>query len=227
MDKVRIALMGSFDGEGRVCILPEYLNALWAQGAVGVLLPYRTDREYLSWAKDYFDGFMFCGGDDIDPKLYGEENRASKNICSLRDGFELAMFDEIINAGKPILAICRGLQVLNVYLGGTLYQHIDNHSQSLPKNVREQKTLINKGSLLHKIVGENEILTNSFHHQNIKTLGRDLVADAESTDGYIEAAHLAGHRFCLGVQWHPEAYFAEDKTAANIFAAFVDACKQS
>ncbi len=225
MDKVRIALMGSFDGEGRVCILPEYLRALWAWGAVGVLLPYRTDKEYLSWVKEYFHGFMFCGGDDIDPKLYGEENKASKNICSLRDDFEMALFDEIIDSGKPILAICRGIQILNVYLGGTLHQHIDNHSQSTPKNARGQKTLINKGSLLHKIVGEDEILTNSFHHQSIKELGRDLVADAESADGYIEAAHLAGHRFCLGVQWHPEAYFTEDNSAAAIFSAFVEACK--
>ena len=181
MDRVQIALMGSFDQEGRVCIMPAYLNALWAAGAIGTLLPYRTDKEFLHEVAQGFDGFMFCCGDDIDPKLYGEENKGdSKNICSSRDSFELAVFDEILKSGKPILAICRGLQILNVYLGGTLYQHIDGHSQAAPTNLRKQKTLVNKGSLLAKIIETNEILTNSFHHQNVKTLGRGLAADAES-----------------------------------------------
>ena len=226
MERVQIALMGSFDGEGRVCIMPAYLNALWASGAVGTLLPYRTDDNFLREVAEKFDGFMFCGGDDIDPKLYGEENRGeSKNTCSIRDEFEIAVFSEILKSGKPILAICRGLQILNVYLGGTLYQHIDNHSQTSPKNIREQKTVIYKGSLLEELIGANEILTNSFHHQNVKVLGRGLIADAESHDGYIEAAHLEGHRFCLGVQWHPEAYFDEDESSSKIFSAFVNACK--
>ena len=226
MDRVQIALMGSFDSEGRVCIMPEYLNALWAAGAVGTLLPYRTDKEFLREVSDKFDGFMFCGGDDIDPELYGEENKGdSKNICSIRDNFEMAVFDKIFSSGKPILAICRGLQILNVYLGGTLYQHIDNHSQAAPKNVREQTTLVYKGSLLERIVGSNEILTNSFHHQNIKKLGNGLVADAKSHDGYIEAAHVEGHKFCLGVQWHPEAYFGEDESSSKIFSEFIKACK--
>ena len=225
MDKVKIALMGSYDEEGRNCILPAYINALWAQGAVGVLLPYRTDEEYLSWVSRYFDGFMFCGGDDIDPALYHEENIASKNICSLRDSFEIAVFNKILPTGKPVLAICRGIQILNVYLGGTLHQHIDGHSQSERKNMREQKTLIKSGSCLEKIVGRGEIMTNSFHHQNIKALGRGLFPDAESYDGYIEAAHLDGHKFCLGVQWHPEGYFDEDSSSSDIFAAFVEACR--
>lgn len=226
MDRVQIALMGSFDCEGRVCIMPAYLDALWAAGAVGTLLPYRTDKKFLREVAEEFDGFMFCGGDDIDPKLYGEENKGdSENICSVRDAFELAVFDEIIKTGKPILAICRGLQILNVYLGGTLYQHIENHSQTAAKNVREQKTHIYKGSLLEELVATNEIFTNSFHHQNVKLLGQGLVADAVSHDGYIEAAHLEGHRFCLGVQWHPEAYFSEDESSSRIFSAFVKACK--
>ena len=225
MDRVQIALMGSFDDEGRVCVMPEYLNALWAAGAVGTLLPYREDKRFLREIADRFDGFMFCGGDDIDPILYGEENKGkSKNIRSNRDSFELAVFDEILPSEKPILAICRGLQILNVYLGGTLYQHIDNHSQTAPKNVREQKTILQKGTLLEKIIGNEEIWTNSFHHQNIKRLGTGLVADAKSHDGYIEAVHLEGHRFCLGVQWHPESYFDEDESSSKIFSEFVKAC---
>ena len=121
MNKIKIALMGSFDGEGRVCVLPDYLNALWAHGAIGTLLPYCTDEDFLCETVDYFDGFLFCGGDDINPTLYGEENKGeSKNICSARDDFEVAIIAKILASGKPILAICRGHQLLNAYLGGTL-----------------------------------------------------------------------------------------------------------
>ena len=226
MNRIKIALMGSHDDEGRVCVSPAYLNALWSFGAVGTLLPYCTDKAFLRETVDYFDGFLFCGGGDIDPQIYGEENSGdSKNICSVRDTFEMAMYQEVLASGKPILAICRGLQVMNAHLGGTLYQHIDGHVQEEPIRVLTQKTFVNRDSVLGKIAGKDEILTNSFHHQNIKVLGNGLVADAMSEDGYIEAAHFDGHKFCLGVQWHPEAYFDEDETSRKIFVAFIDACK--
>ena len=226
MNRIKIALMGSYDDEGRVCVSPAYLNALWSSGAVGTLLPYRTDEAFLRETVEYFDGFLFCGGNDIDPRLYGEENTGdSKNVCSIRDSFEMAMYKAALACGKPIFAICRGLQVMNAHLGGTLYQHIDGHVQEEPICIRTQKTFVNRESFLEKIAGKDEILTNSFHHQNIKVLGNGLVADAVSEDGYIEAAHLDGHRFCLGVQWHPEAYFDEDETSQKMFAAFIEACK--
>ena len=209
-----------------MCIMPAYLDALWAQGAVGILLPYRTDEQFFAEAVDYFDGFMLCGGDDIDPTLYGEQNFGqSKNICSARDEFELALFSKAYAADKAILGICRGEQIINVARGGSLYQHIENHSQSAPKSERLQKTRIGRGSLLHKIVGKDEILVNSFHHQNIKALGEGLLCDAVSDDGYIEAIHAPDKKFCLAVQWHPEISAPTDEDSRNIFEAFVAACR--
>lgn len=226
MDKIKIGLLGSHDEEGRMCIMPAYLNALWAQGAVGILLPYRTDKEFIAETVDYFDGFMLCGGDDIDPTLYGEKNDGlSKNICSARDEFELALFSAAYDRDKPILGICRGEQIINVARGGSLYQHIENHSQSVPKSERLQKTRIESNSLLHKIIGEDEIFTNSFHHQNINRLGEGLVCNAKSEDGYIEAIHAPDRKFCLAVQWHPEISAESDEDSRKIFKAFVDACK--
>jgi putative glutamine amidotransferase len=226
MDKIKIGLLGSHDEEGRMCIMPAYLNALWTQGAVGTLLPYRTDETFIAEAVEYFDGFMLCGGDDIDPTLYGEQNLGlSKNVCSSRDRFERALFPAAYAADKAILGICRGEQIINVAMGGSLYQHIDNHLQSAPKNERLQKTRIENGSLLHKIIGKDEILVNSFHHQNINKLGEGLVCNAMSEDGYIEAVHAPEKRFCLAVQWHPEISAHTDEDSNKIFEAFVKACR--
>lgn len=225
MKRVKIALLASRDAEGRVCVIPAYLDALWGSGAVGCVLPYNKDKKILNETAEYFDGFLFCGGGDLEPALYGEKNIGySKNICSERDGFEKAVFEKAYKLDKPILGICRGVQGMNVFLGGNLYQHIDNHSQTTPKNIREQKILIKNGSLLHKIVGKGEILTNTCHHQSIKDLAPDLVYDAVSADGYIEAVHAQGKKFCLGVQWHPECCFDDDTASKMIFEAFVRAC---
>ena len=225
MDKIKIALLGSCDEEGRMCIMPAYLNALWEQGAAGILLPYRTDEGFISESIQYFDGFMFCGGDDIDPTLYGEENLGlSKNICSARDAFELAVWAAAYEADKPMLGICRGEQMLNVTRGGSLYQHIENHSQGDPKSERLQKTILKSGSLFHKIIGKDEILANSFHHQCINILGNGLAIDAVSADGYIEAIHSPDKKFCLAVQWHPEISAPTDEDSRKIFKAFVAAC---
>lgn len=225
MKRVKIALMGSYDSEERVCIMQTYLNSLWEAGAMGVLLQYRTDPEFLQYVVEEFDGFLFCGGDDIDPALYGETNTGSKNICSVRDGFELAVFDAIWASGKPIFGICRGIQMMNVALGGSMHQHIYGHSQETPKTLFEQKILITDGGLLHSILNKNEIFTNTFHHQCVKELGRGLVIDAMSDDGYIEAIHLEGHKFCLGVQWHPEYCYGIDDASTKIFDAFIKACR--
>jgi putative glutamine amidotransferase len=115
--------------------------------------------------------------------------------------------------------------MINVARGGSLYQHIENHSQIAPQNERLQKTSVEKGSLLHRIIEKDEIIVNSFHHQNINRLGRGLVCDAVSCDGYIEAVHAPEKKFCLAVQWHPEKSAVDDEDSRKIFKAFVDACK--
>jgi putative glutamine amidotransferase len=182
-----------------------------------------------SMAKDGItkaDGFLFCGGEDIDPKYYGEEkSRLLGNICSVRDEYEEKMFAAAYKTGKPILGICRGMQVINVFLGGSLHQHVDGHKQAESRDARTHTVELCESGVLRKILGESAIAVNSFHHQIVKRLAADLICNATSTnDGYIEAFHHKEHPFLLGVQWHPECYFELSETSSKIFDEFIKAC---
>ena len=227
MNRPSIALMVSTaDQDTMMAVNKDYLNAIWNAGGIGVVLPYTEDREQLKEFAENFDGFLFCGGVDIDPSYYGEEIKPeTKYICSIRDSFEYAMFHECFPTNKPILGICRGEQVINVFLGGTLHQHIDGHVQAEARHKQTHRVTVNKGSMLHRLLAKEEIMTNSFHHQCVKKLGKGLICDAVSEDGYIEAYHSDEHPFCLGVQWHPESYHKTCETSSKIFAAFINACK--
>ena len=225
MNEVIIALASNVS-DGMVSVRDTYLNSVWKSGGVPVLLQPRSDTEYVSQVASKFDGFVFCGGEDIDPKYYGEENVASKNICSVRDEFEEALFKAVYKTGKPILGICRGMQVINVFLGGSLHQHIDGHVQDEHRSVRTHSVSIQSDSTLAKILGEENIDVNSFHHQVVKKLADTLTVDAVNGDGYIEACHAVGQRFLLCVQWHPESYYDHCDTSRKIFEAFIKACEE-
>lgn len=206
----------------------EYLNAIWYAGGIPVTLSYTTDPEKLARYAEIFDGFLFSGGVDVDPVKYGEEKKFdSVNIDGERDAFEEALFSVVYPTGKPILGICRGIQSVNVWLGGTLHQHIDGHSQGEPKQVRTHSIQIYEGSMFHEICGKTSVMVNSCHHQVVKTLAPALVADAVNEDGYIEAAHQPDHRFLFAVQFHPESYYQmeDDDHSSAIFKAFVNACR--
>ncbi len=224
MKRANIALASSIS-DGMVSVRDTYLNSIWREGAIPTLLQPRADEEYVSRAAEDFDGFVFCGGDDIDPKYYGEENVASKNICSVRDEFERMLFEAVYKTGKPILGICRGMQVINVFLGGSLHQHIDGHVQEEHRAVRTHSVSLTEGAMLAEILGEENIDVNSFHHQVVKVLADGLAVDAVSSDGYLEACHAVGHPFLLCVQWHPESYYDDCETSRKIFKAFVEACE--
>ena len=228
MKRPMIGIMPSKYGEA-MGVSWRYLNALRDCGnALGVILPYTTDKEKINEYVGMFDGFLFSGGIDIDPKYYGEEKQFdSVQIDEERDSFEAAMFKPVYESKKPILGICRGIQVLNVFMGGTLYQHIDNHMQTIPGYQTEQKVKVVEGGLLAKITGKTELITNSFHHQNVKELGKGLICDAYSEDGYIECFHDTNHPFFLGIQWHPEMYYPTDPAMQNVFREFVGACNKS
>jgi len=225
--KPLIALLTSIDEKNLVTINRDYLNAVYMSGGIGVVLPQDNIEARLDEYEEIFDGFLFCGGADIDPKYYGEEKHPeTKNVCSFRDEFEYSLFHKVYPSGKPILAICRGEQVINVFLGGSLHQHIEGHSQSTSRYITEQRVFVKKDSMLYNIVGEEEIYTNSFHHQCVNLLGKGLACDAVSDDGYIEAWHSEEHPFCLGVQWHPENFYSLDASSSKIFDAFVSACRK-
>ncbi|MBQ7380060.1 MAG: gamma-glutamyl-gamma-aminobutyrate hydrolase family protein [Clostridia bacterium] len=226
MKRPIVGITCSKTAEGKIAMSQNYLNSVWEAGAVPVFLAYTPDEEKLAEYANIFDGFLFGGGDDMDPAHYGEVKMFDNvEIDADRDAFELALYAHVLPTGKPILGICRGIQLLNVAEGGTLYQHIDGHRQEQPGTTTEQNTLVCKDSMLHRLTGKDELLVNSFHHQNIKDLAPTLCADAVSADGYIEAAHMEGHRFYLGVQWHPEIFREQDESMQKVFLAFVNACR--
>ncbi len=205
-----------------------YLDAIWRAGGLGVILPYTTDEERLREYSVLFDGFLFSGGVDVNPTLYGEEKQFdSVEIDDERDAFEKGLFAAVYPTGRPILGICRGIQSVNVFLGGTLHQHIDGHSQTESGENRPQDVHVMEGSLLHRICGKNDLRVNSFHHQAVKDIAPGLIVDALSTDGFIEALHSPTHPFLLCVQFHPEIYndCPDDDHSRAVFAAFVEACK--
>lgn len=224
-----IGMMPSRSGE-RMILSTTYHDSVWRAGGWGVILSYTTDPARLCEYVEMCDGFIFAGGVDLNPKLYGEEIQFdSVEVDDARDAFEQAMFNTIYPTGKPILGICRGIQAINVFLGGTLYQHIDGHHQGAqPGNVRTQPLHILSGSMFERLCGKTETFVNSYHHENIKDLAPSLAADAVTDEGRIEAVHAPDYPFLFAVQFHPEIYSAEpnDDHSAAIFKAFVDACRK-
>ncbi|MGI8331474.1 gamma-glutamyl-gamma-aminobutyrate hydrolase family protein [Actinomadura scrupuli] len=185
-----------------------YLRSVERAGGVPVLLPPAGTRGLDSLIRG-LDGIVFAGGGDVDPSLYGEERHAETGEPQpQRDRFELALLRAAIEADLPFLAICRGMQVLNVVRGGVLIQHLpevvghEGHALG-PGKVGTHPVQISVTSAVGKILGDSATVP-TYHHQAVKRLGTGLVAVAWSDDQVIEAVELQGHRFGLGVQWHPE-----------------------
>ncbi len=206
-----------------------YFDAVLGAGGIPVFMPHNGGAEDAEKFLAFCDGVLFAGGDDVDPKHYGEEI-AFDNVetTPLRDDFELALAELLKKTDKPILGICRGAQLLNVAFGGSLYQHIDGHRQEEKGAVNLRTAKVLEGSFLHSIVGEDEIKTNSFHHQAVKAVAPGFIACAVADDGTVEAIEPAikTDRFFLAVQWHPEYLFKYDVPAKKIFRAFVEAAKK-
>lgn len=209
-----------------------YCRAVIKAGGIPVISAMAEAGDYAAIA----DGILFTGsGCDIDPKLYGCENQGSVDCDPVLDDMELQLFDAFYKAGKPILGICRGIQLINVALGGTLVQDIPQeipdlkvHDPIYKKEATHHPVVAKDGSLLHTLFG-SEFLTNSFHHQAVKACGRDLVATAVSTDGVIEAvAHTSLP--IIGVQWHPERMISEENNGGPdmlpLFRHFIQLCKK-
>lgn len=177
------------------------------------------------------DGMVFPGGVDIHPSRYGrEKSDKCGEIDEKRDEAEMRMMEAFLATRKPILCICRGEQLLNVYFGGTLHQDIKNiqgckHTHWPGKNRGTHKVRIYPHTKLGKLLGSETETVNSLHHQAVDTLGPGLTASAVSEDGFIEAVEVFGHPFCIGVQWHPEHMGKTNPQQQKIFDAFVAACK--
>ena len=202
--------------------------------------------------KEYINqihGLLLPGGGDIDPDIYGEKQHCkTKNVNRAKDEFEKALFRKAIEKDMPVFGVCRGIQIMNVAMGGSLYQHIPEQipetSPSLfpdfPKHKHKvtgvdeaHEIKIKTGSLLSEIIGESVSEVNSSHHQAVKVIGKGLVVTAQSKDGIIEAMEFPSKRFTIGVQYHPERMWIDKKPllpnrkfyahAERLFEAFINA----
>jgi len=218
--------------------LPEtYVQALVQTGANPVLVPSDLPEDVLGGLVLRLDGMLFSGGGDIEPHHYSTEIHPSLSyLDSERDRVEFFLLDKVLQKGMPFLAICRGVQVLNVSLGGTLYLDIPSqipgalkHSYSpaeIPIDFLAHEVQVEIGSRIAEIVGASTVNVNSTHHQAIKELAPGLKPVAYSSDELIEAVELGDYGFGLGVQWHPERLVSHAPMAA-LFHAFVEAADSS
>ena len=214
-------------------VLYPYVNSIESAGGVPVILPYIRDADTLEGFLRICDGFLFTGGVDVDPSRYGEAMHPMCGELQLyRDELEFKVFQKLIGIGKPILAICRGAQLVNVALGGTLYQDIPSEKPSEVLHKQEDfgstpahsVKLIADTPLL-ALVKQESIQVNSLHHQAIKKLGDGLEVMAMADDGIVEAIYLPHYQYRRAYQWHPERMFDNDEHSRLIFTDFINACK--
>ena len=225
-----IGIFPNVDNDGKSSIPKTYVEAIESSGGMSILLPYTEDEEIMKHFISVCDGFLFTGGADIDPCHYGEKKSdLCADILPLRDKMELFGFSLALDSQKPILAICRGCQLVNVALGGSLYQDIGSeyktdlaHKSEKGNYSHAHGVKISKDSPLYEIIGQTYIQVNTMHHQAIKKLGRGLIAEAAADDGIIEAVCLPGERFLHAFQWHPERTL-DDDYSHKLFDAFVAA----
>ena len=205
-------------------------------GGVPIVLPNVPPDQVIDELVATIDGLLVTGGVDVDPLTFGEEPKQNLGtVCPERDKFEISIIKKMIALNKPIFAICRGCQVLNVALGGDLYQDIYSqtegellqHTQIAPRWHASHFINVRKDSLLYQIVQTESFKVNSFHHQAVKNISEHLKISAKSNDGLIEAIESNNHKFVLGVQWHPENMVStKDQYALLLFQHFINACKR-
>lgn len=233
MKKPLIALMPLWDEKkNSYWMLPGYMDLIIKSGGVPVMLSFSDDEQSIKEIAERFDGFIFTGGDDIDPARYGEEKLdVCGEPCVYRDSLEFALFSEVIKTDKPILGICRGMQFLNAALGGTLYQDLPTqkpgevcHKQPAPTDALTHGVTVKKDTMLYDIVGTDTLMVNTLHHQAVDKIAPCLVPCATADDGLVEAVYHPEKAFLLGVQWHPEMIFTHEENSIKIGKAFVQAC---
>ncbi len=216
----------------------DYVEGVAEAGGVPVVLPPVAGARAAEALLGGMDGLLLSGGSDLHPGYYGEEPLPELGVTvPERDAFEMALLEHALRRQIPILGICRGMQVLNVALGGTLYQDLPSqmdhmvllgHRQETPKWQPTHEVEVDGGSKVAKILGTDELKVNSYHHQAIKELASGLVTVAYASDGVIEAVESSdlSKRWLIGVQWHAEAMRDAGPEHRNLFEAHVSAAKR-
>jgi len=222
--KVLVGITCGFDYERNMYYLrPGYWESVERAGGIPVILPPVDSPEGIDHYLEICDGYILSGGDDIDPFYWGQDPEPGLGeIDPRRDRFEINLVQAIVKRDKPALFICRGIQVLNVALGGTLIQDLRSsiaHRQRAPRHHPFHDILLEKDSVLYQLLRRETVRVNSFHHQAIAGLAPGLVATARARDGVVEAVEYPAKRFILGVQWHPEAM--QDELSSRLFRGLI------
>lgn len=214
---------------------PAYLKAIRAAGGIPVILPLDLKEGDLSQLAAAFDGFLFTGGPDVHPFLFGEETQAHcGNVCPRRDEMEFILLRLAMEAAKPILGICRGVQVLNIALGGDIYQDIPSqfheefpiaHTQPFYYDIPSHTVKVVPNTRLADIAQCDSLKVNSMHHQAVRRVAPGLIASGYAPGGLVECIEKPDYPYFIGVQWHPEYLWENDGAAARLFTSFVAACQ--
>ncbi|MDE0582594.1 gamma-glutamyl-gamma-aminobutyrate hydrolase family protein [Planococcus sp. A6] len=211
-------------------------EAIVRAGGLPIMLPHIEGQAELEELAEHIDGLFLAGGWDIDPTLFGEEPHPGLGvIIPSRDRFELELLEKVMEKNKPVLAICRGAQILNIAAGGDMYQdtpsqlegNLLQHQQRAPKEHGSHFVEVAEGSLLHRLTDSLKLKVNSRHHQSNRHVPEHYLVSGIASDGVIEAIESKEHGFALGLQWHPENMArAGDVASLRIFEGFVSACTE-
>jgi len=218
-----------------------YLTALIQAGGIPILIPLNLQFEQLDLILNQIDGLLFAGGGDIDPTYYDETPTVNNlsDVQTERDELEITLIKKAMAIKKPFFAICRGIQVMNVANGGTLWQDIETQNPQARRHdyyykqpnddTREllaHEIEIESASLFGEISKCTSVAVNSLHHQGVKTVAPNLKVVGQADDGLVEAIEVTNHPFGLGVQWHPEELVATQPHAQQLFTAFIKAARE-
>lgn len=239
MSAPRIGVTGNtrlFSGADRSGVNAAYVRAVIRSGAIPLILPPLLREAHHGAILDVLDGLVLTGGEDVDPTHYGHARHpAIGDVDPQRDAFELGIFREARQRGLPVLAICRGIQLVNVALGGTLWQDLPSerpsalpHRAPTERDVRTHRVDITPGSQLARVLGTTSCDVNSFHHQSIRDLAPGLLVTATAPDGEIEGVESPpGEPWLLAVQWHPEEFHHHEVAPDHgLFNALVAVTRQ-
>jgi putative glutamine amidotransferase len=214
----------------------DYVEGVAGAGGAPVVLPPVGEESAAEALIHSLDGLLLSGGSDLDPSYYGEEPVPELGVTlPERDAFEMALVGLALRRGMPVFGICRGMQVLNVALGGTLYQDLPSqweqdplkHRQDTPKWQPTHEVRVSEGSYIAEVMGRESVKVNSYHHQGIRDLAEGLVVTGRSSDGVIEAveAEDLSERWLLGVQWHAEAMRGAGPQQESLFDEHVSSAE--